>query len=143
MDPEYHLVSSVLGGIIIYFFTGSGLMFFLFFAGGFLIDLDHVIDFWIYKKRITYTKEFFSGFHRNWGKLPILFHSIEFLPLLMILGVIAGLHEYAFVLVLGMLLHLTMDALHNSADKYTYFLTYRMINNFKTKELVKNDNPGY
>ena len=116
--------------------------------GGVLIDLDHLIDYFLAfgtKFNLTY---FLKGYQflkpdkiytplHSWELVIILFLS---LPAVAILFKQAkeGLIFRVLLLALSisLFLHLSVDVLTNNMLPQSYFLTYRIQNNFDLKKLV-------
>ena len=135
MKPEYHLFISLLLGSAFFIYTGSIAAGLACFLAGFFIDLDHFIDFWIYKKRITYTKEFFQHYHRRLGKLYVVLHSYELVIGLLVIVLVFNLGVVGVGVVLGMGFHLVLDFLTNDVHPLAYFLSYRMAKGFDVRQL--------
>jgi hypothetical protein len=114
------------------------------FFGGFLIDLDHVI-------------EYFSVFGWNWqwqyfrngyqflksGELHVLFHAWEY-AIILILTVFLFKNKYArtilLSLALGIFFHLGTDVIVDDMPIKAYSLNYRIANNFEIAKIVKKAN---
>jgi hypothetical protein len=136
MSPEHHLFVSALLASLFYYFTSSIPGSILAFCGGFWIDLDHFIDFWLYKKRITYTKEFFTWYCLRSGKIYIIFHSLELWIVLLSSSLI--LKSLPLLgLSIGMGIHLLMDIFGNGARPEAYLLAYRILVGFSTEKMIK------
>lgn len=136
MKAEYHLFVSAALASVFYVLTGSLWGSIFAFCAGFFIDLDHFFDFWLYKRRITYTSEFFTLYYRKTGKLYLPLHSIELLWLAYLVQAMTG-----SVLILGicagMTVHMIMDLFGNRmARPFTYFLSFRIFHGFKSKYLT-------
>lgn len=127
MGPSAHIVASSLAGITVGATLKSVEAGLACALSGIFIDLDHVIDYlrrW--KKRRLGISDFFRTDH--WGpqgKLFLIFHAWEYLPLLLFLSLIPGFKLISLGLFWGMLLHLIMDHFLNHGHPYTYFLLYR------------------
>ncbi len=138
MKPEYHLFVSAALSSVFYLMTGSVEGSVASFVGGFLIDTDHFLDFWLYKKRITYTNEFFGKYYEKFGKVFIPLHSVELLWLAYLAQVLTG-SVILLGLCAGMAVHLIMDIIGNkNVSPFTYFLFYRALNRFERARLRRN-----
>jgi len=73
MMPQYHFISSLILALIIFYFTSSLHASLFCFLAGFMIDIDHLIDYWLYKRRIVISRELFQEFYKKWDKIPILY----------------------------------------------------------------------
>ena len=128
------LLSAGLGGIL-YGVTRSPVAAGCCFVAGVLPDADHVLDFWVYKRKITLTREIFHGFYKRFGKIYIWFHSIELLIPLAIVTYffrIAGLG-----LLIGFLAHLIADFLSYELQPLAYSLGYRVVRGFNLSYICK------
>lgn len=130
-----HLFFSLLAGSIVWRIWKKPLAAFLFaFLGGFLIDLDHFIDYFLA-----------FGWHWNWlyfekgyqflksGKIYLVFHSWEYVIILLLLVFLfrSKLVKTIFLaLALGALFHLATDVVVDDEPPRSYFLTYRIAHHF-------------
>ena len=117
MSPGGHLVTTALACGAVHAFTGSAAVTAGVAAGGFLIDLDHALDYVVFERgrpdaRLTpaaFLRHYTEQRHR---RLVLLLHSYELLAVLIALAWATGwaaLWGYA----LGMLLHLPLDIVFN------------------------------
>lgn len=108
------------------------------FLVGWLIDLDHVVD---------YVKA--HGWKPNWelfneakhehysGKLYLLLHSYELIALFFLLFRHPERHPYRVGITLSLLTHLLLDQKCNPSRRAgTYFLTHRIRKRFDVKHLL-------
>ncbi|OGM02435.1 hypothetical protein A3K72_02320 [Candidatus Woesearchaeota archaeon RBG_13_36_6] len=136
MKPEYHLVASAFLGLVLLYFTKSPLAALMCFLSGFLlIDLDHFFDFWVYKKKITFSREFFEKYCEISGKIYIFFHSFELILLLWVLFAVFDIGIVGIGIIVGLLSHLVIDLLGNGMHPLGYFLTYRVLKGFDFKHV--------
>lgn len=134
MRPWQHLISSFLLALLFFYLTKEPVASFMVFVSGFLlIDLDHFIDFWVYKKRITYSNEFFGKYYNKLGKIYIFFHSFELMFLLGILFYVSDFGIIGIGIMVGMLFHLSLDLLFNDVHPLTYFLIFRILKGFDVR----------
>jgi hypothetical protein len=139
MQPEYHLFVSAGLASVFYLLTGSVTGSVAVFFGGFFIDFDHFIDFWMYKRKVTYTNEFFSKYHMRFGKVLIPLHSVELLWVMYMVQMLTG-SVLLLGLCAGMAVHLVMDMFGNGLNPFSYFLFYRLINRFDKDRLLPKRN---
>lgn len=103
---------------------------------GFLVDLDHLIDYFIHKGLGFDLSNFISGRHYHETNTAfIFFHSWE---LVFLLGVLAYFSKKKHIwcpLILGLTLHLLWDYLTNPAHWYTYFIIARYLQGFALDKL--------
>lgn len=140
MRPQYHLISSFLLALLFFYLTKEVVASFMVFVSGFLlIDLDHFIDFWVYKKRVTYSNEFFDKYYKRLGKIYIFFHSFE---IMLLLGIFFYVFKFGIVgigIMVGMLFHLALDLLFNDVHPLSYFLIFRILKGFDVKHICNID----
>jgi membrane-bound metal-dependent hydrolase YbcI (DUF457 family) len=110
-------------------------------CGGFLIDLDHVLEYFLvygFHFNITY---FFEG--RQFlisNQLHLWFHAWEYIPIILLLAWF--LRKYLNVkaalvtLALAMSVHLLTDCVINQVSPEFYTLSYRMSKNFSCQKLM-------
>ena len=139
-----HIALSFLIGFFIFnIFQGRFLAFLGTFIGGVLVDLDHLIDYFLtfgFRFNLHY---FLKGYQfLKSEKIYIFFHAWEYVGLLFItyyLLTIRGkitLAVFVLALALGLGGHLIIDTVVNHIKLQTYSLTYRINNNFEAKYLI-------
>jgi len=133
MMPQYHLIASLTLSVCFYQTTKSTPSALLCLLSGIIPDADHIIDFWLYERRITFSKEIFQGFYEKWGKIPVLLHSIELLIPIWALAYALNTYIYSAAITIGILTHLLMDFLSYERRPLSYFLSYRIAKNFDRK----------
>lgn len=141
-----HIGLSVLAGLLVWKFFGHAIIAFpAAFVGGVLIDLDHLIDYFLAfgaKFRLEY---FLKGYQfLESDKIYIFFHGWEYIILLAVAGWLAKsnvkIKATVFVLALGIFFHLSIDAFTNEgAQIKTYSISYRAKNNFDLKAMVTSE----
>ena len=123
MLPSVHFLSSSILTLILFpFFSWYSLIVYL---GGFFIDFDHYLIFVIKKKDFS-LKNAYNYFRydkkHDWNTEPLIFH---FLELTFILIILSFFHWIFFLLVSGIILHLTLDFIHevkhNKFTKHWFF----------------------
>ncbi len=133
--------SAVLGGIV-YTVSKSAAMSLTAFLSGFLIDLDHLLDFFLLSDQKFSISVFFDWFHNDkWDKIVVIFHSYE----LYVLLAITAYHFPNHILqglVYGIGLHLLLDQVwncylgnDNHLSVWLYFLSYRIYAGFHKNKL--------
>jgi hypothetical protein len=125
-----------LASIFLYF-TRSPLAFLFCLSAGFLLDVDHILDFWLYKGKITFSREIFQEFYKNWDKIIVLLHSIELLIPLWIFAYVLREYLISFAISAGFILHLTLDFLSYDLQPLSYFLIYRLLRRFHKEFICK------
>jgi len=127
MMPQYHFIISLFLAFILFYFFGSPLASLLCFLSGFLLDMDHLLDFWIYKRKITFSKEIFQEFYKNWDKEVVLLHSVELIIPLWIFAYLTRYYLLSFAITIGFISHLILDFLSYELQPFSYFLSYRLL----------------
>lgn len=136
---QYHIAASSILAVAFYYLTNSVSASLLSFFSGFSVDVDHLLDFWLYKKRIAFRKEIFQDFYRKWDKIPVLLHSIELLIPLWFLSHAFTPVSFVVAVSAGFVLHLLLDFFGNEMKPSCYFLTYRLAKGFDKKLLCKSE----
>jgi len=141
--PGGHLATSLALGGAAYSATGSVEAAAGCFAGGFLIDVDHYLDYLLFEKqwRRPSPLRFLAYYFTNSPKKLVLpLHSVELMTLL--LFVIA---MFPFPLLIGYwigaVMHLVFDILVNGDHALKrpvpfYFFSYRAMHRFAAEELL-------
>jgi len=133
MMPQYHIAASSILAVAFYYLTNSVSASFLCFFSGFCIDIDHLLDFWLYKKRIAFSEEVFQDFYIKWDKVPVLLHSVELLIPLWSLGYAFTPVSFVVAVSAGFVLHIILDLFTNETKPLGYFLSYRLVKGFDKK----------
>ena len=103
---------------------------------GWLVDLDHLGDFFLSNKKKDYFKFnlFFSGsYFKKTQKIYIFLHSYEITLLLIFLSILFD--KYLLYVALAHFLHLFQDQIFNNVRFFSYFFIYRLSNNFDIKKI--------
>jgi len=146
MMPGGHLVTSLALSGVVYATTGSADLAIGCFAGGFLIDVDHYIDYLFFEKQwrrpspISFLRYYFAARPK---KLILPLHSAELMTLL--LGLIL-VRPWSLLVGywVGALMHLTFDVLVNGdyalkRPVLFYFFAYRARFGFAAEHLMEVD----
>lgn len=138
-----HVLTGVIAGYIVWRIWKNPFSAFLTsFAGGVLIDLDHLIDYFFafgFKFRLEY---FIKGYQfLASDKIYIFFHGWEYVILLAAIAWFIKfnikLKAALLALALGMFFHLSIDTLTNEGAQFkVYSIIYRAKNNFDLRQLV-------
>jgi len=137
-DILTHLCLAAAFAFFIYQNSASINYVFLFVAGSILIDLDHLIDYFIFYKDKFCLQDFFIGRFLKSGKVYLFFHSWEITIFLLILSFafnLRGLSVFSF----GLAVHLLIDNFQRK-NRFFCLLVYRGIKNFDAKVLLPEDN---
>jgi len=143
-----HFLSGIFMFFVIFKLYGRVEYGVLAFLVSLLIDLDHYLEGFIYNR--FKIKWIFTTYpHIYWkksGKVTLLFHSWELLPIVLILGRIYGKWPMSMAIVLPAVLHYLIDNTIYSGFRGMHFLQYfflfRLYHKFDTKILCpKLSNP--
>ena len=103
---------------------------------GWLIDLDHLIDFILLNEKKNYfnLNLFFNGsYFQKSQKIYIFLHSYE---ITLALIYFSNLYDKKiYYVALAHFLHLFQDQIFNNVRFFSYFFIYRLSNNFDIKKI--------
>jgi hypothetical protein len=138
VKPTVHLVASAIVSGSIYAGTRSVTIAAVSFLWGFLIDLDHVVEYVReYGWRLD-VREFFRVFYETrFRKLVLLFHAWEWVAALALYSLLAGWNGIITGLLIGTLHHLILDQLGNGSTRWGYFITWRAMRRFTMTEMIR------
>jgi hypothetical protein len=132
MLPKYHILFGLVFIVFLYFFFPAVSLFGLaiIFLSSILIDVDHVLYYFIKKKSLNFYKAYnwymkrviqFNQLSREQKKKIYsgfyLFHGIEWLIILFLLGVYIN-HFFIFIFI-GFSFHFILDTIHEIYCKGT------------------------
>ncbi|OGK74869.1 MAG: hypothetical protein A2X53_04275 [Candidatus Rokubacteria bacterium GWA2_70_23] len=114
MSPGGHLVTTALACGAVHALTGSAALTAGLAAGGFLIDVDHVVDYVLVERCRDLRPSAFLRYYLGGQakRIVLALHSYELLALLALLAWVTN-SEVGWGYVLGMLLHLPLDIVFN------------------------------
>ena len=136
-----HLPLTILICIIAFLQTNQLEIVYFVLIFGWLLDIDHIIDYFIYLYRNKKIKIslifFFSGKYFKENKKIFLFlHSYEIPLFLFIIFFSTKNYEYIFIPI-SYFAHILQDQFTNNIRPYSYFLTYRLLINFDLKKICR------
>lgn len=110
-------------------------------VGGFLIDLDHVLEYLIvFKGRFNFQYFFEGRQFLTSEQLHLWFHAWEFLPLLLIITWLfrrqRTIKIIAITIAFAGTIHLATDVVINQVSPKFYLLSYRANQDFQMKNLM-------
>ena len=145
MMPGGHLATALSLGAATYYTTGSTEAATGAFAGGFLIDVDHYLDYLVFEKqwRRPWPTSFLRYYFMNCLKRVVLpLHSAE---LMLVLLVVIFIHPWPLLVGywVGAAMHLLFDIVVNGdyGLKYPvlfYIFSYRAFHRFAAEKLIKD-----
>ncbi len=136
-----HFFSGVIMFLVIFKLFGQVKYGVIAFLVSLLIDSDHYFEGLIYnrfKARWIFTT-YPHVYWRKTGKVTLLFHSWEFLPIILVLSWMINQWPLALAIVLPAILHYLIDNIIYSGFRgmsvWQYFFVYRLYCKFDTKIL--------
>lgn len=106
---------------------------------GMLVDVDHFLDYFLYKKSLSFDlSEFLVGeYFEKVGRIILLFHGYEYVIILFALSLFiwhkkkqAKVVGVIFALTLSLLFHLLFDTYSYNPKIQSYFFSVRAYHNF-------------
>ena len=135
MMPKWHILISAALSLLIFRATGSFYASAACFIAGTVIDVDHVLDYYLYSGRLSLSVSEISGFYPRFGKVFVFLHSYE----LLIAGAVVAYFLQAQVLFMGAAVgfvgHLLLDTAGYEMKAQSYFLSYRVFCGFRVERL--------
>lgn len=138
-----HLIIAILSGLafgLIFKKVFWGLMAGI--LGGFLIDLDHILEyFFIFGLKFNLS-EFLQGYQFLVSdKIYLVFHAFEFFPLLLLFAYLLRKKEiisfFLITLAFSGFVHLISDCYINNYPPKNYSIIYRASQNFSAPKLLR------
>ena len=143
MSPGGHLVTTVLACGAVYGVTGSSPLTAGLAAGGFFIDVDHVLDYVLFERRFRFSPRAFLRHYLEGRarRLVLILHSWELMGLLALTALMTG-SVWLWGYVLGMALHLPLDVkfngrMTNQSLVPFYSFVYRWRRGFLSSRLIE------
>lgn len=135
MKMEHHMMVTAPIAAGTYYFTHSWLYVAMTLFLGFLVDFDHVFDYVREEHKFDMKDMFIKSYRGDFEKLYVVFHAWEYVPLSFIAGALLDNYTFSVVFSVAYISHLLPDQLMNNTKPLGYFMTYRIIKNFKMTEL--------
>jgi uncharacterized membrane protein len=127
----------------VYLVSGSRPALISSFAGGVLIDLDHVLDYYLHHgPTLRIRRIYFWFIERKYEFVFLFFHSLEFLAVFWLGVLFFRLGMVWIALGVGLTQHLCLDIIFNREIRsVSYLISYRAIKKFKKEPLMKDSLP--
>jgi len=143
MKGKAHVYGAGIQGGAVYLLSQSMEVAIITFLSGVFLDLDHVLDYFIFsKEKFTINKLFSRYDDVEWEKTSLIFHSFELYLILAIMTYYFS-NNILLGLTYGIGLHLLLDQLWNChlrggilLSHWFYFLFYRIGVGFHKSKLV-------
>lgn len=126
MEPQRHLLTSVILAGAAWPLTCDWSLTAGIVAGGIAIDLDHLPEVWRVGWYRTWSEFRFLLDHQLHARLFLLLHSWEIYLLVLLTTARLAVPGWLIGLALGGLLHLVCDQATNPVNARAYFLAYRL-----------------
>lgn len=127
-----HIICSLTVSGIIYFLFKSSALFFISLTAGILIDVDHILDYYIQEGVTLKLKNIYRWCSETRLRfLFIFFHSFELILLFWLAISKFGLGIFWTAFAIGLTQHLLLDIFFNPLYSYSYLLSYRIFRGFK------------
>lgn len=112
------------------------------FCVGTFVDLDHILDLWMYQKHRRENEKLMDVFDEHtWVKSYVLFHALELIPILLALAIFSEDSWIWAGVFCGYTTHLVMDIIGNRSFPLTYFLLYRISKRFDARYIWWDSHP--
>jgi len=133
-DLTLHFFVTIIVALVVYVDSPNLRNIFFLALGGIFVDLDHLIDYFLFYKHRFELKKFLNCSYLDSGKVYVFLHSWEIILFIGILGFLLRSIELT-MLSLGFALHLSIDNLQRK-NRFCYILSYRMIKEFDMETLL-------
>lgn len=137
MGPTMHLISAAAASALSYLVTRDLTFSAVCGVSCVLPDMDHLIEYLVYKKGKWVGKEFWSGsYFAEKGTIYVVFHSFE-LALLMGILCIGNLFwkqpffDFTWAITIGYYIHLVLDIIGNDCVRFGYSTIFRWKQHWK------------
>ncbi len=139
MRVSNHIKTSGVLGLGVYAYTGEFVPAAACFLSGWLIDVDHFLDWWMsFGPTLQYTRVLNNFSRSRLRRFYVVFHAWEYVIGLLAVYLLYGLPQWAVYAALGYTCHLTLDQIFNGPKRpFAYFITYRALHNFNSFFLVR------
>ena len=140
MKLKQHITISLFFSAFLYAISKSWIIFGSSLISGVLIDLDHILDYFMAYGINIRIKQFFEVCHNL--KIPrvrLIFHSWELLFLLSICVFLVGWNPWIVGTIVGFTQHIVLDQVFNKPNKWTYFFFWRLKKGFSSKRCFRID----
>lgn len=143
MKPSWHVVAGVGLGVFMYQVSRNWQLAVTSAATEALWDIDHTIEHLIWSKRPFCLRTFLSSYGTTvWLRMFLIFHSYEFLVLLILLTWYFKI-SFLWPVILGASVHMLFDEFGNRFPWLSfrlrpgfYFFSYRLLRGFRTSDLI-------
>ncbi len=121
-----HLAVNLVLSTLVWFFTDNPYMTILFIAVGSLVDVDHYIYYVIKKRNLNPIKSYNYFYESCRMNVPLVFHSIEFMAIMLIATALTG-NVYLLIASVAVIVHMVCDSVSD----------WKLIGDFRRFRLIK------
>ena len=141
MRPTYHIITSAGISLGLQATMHSWPATLGCFFSGVLIDVDHYLEYYIFRKKFpdNYKDLVDFCFDKNESKQYLIFHAYEYLFVLWLFIYFLFFDKLLFGIALGLTTHLIFDQFTNPIKPLYYFLTFRAQNHFEKKKILSDE----
>ena len=138
VSPARHLAVSAASGAILTLWLHSWVAGITCTIVGVFVDIDHFLDFWLTCGFSLNLKRFLDfSYYGTSRRFLVIFHAYEYIPVCLWLATFPEIRYFGWGLTSGYVLHLLCDQVGNRGlHRYTYFLSYRLVQRFEFRKLV-------
>ena len=140
MKVKDHIIATVIISSFVYYVFNSLPAFISSLVGGLLIDIDHLIDYYLDQGINFKVRNFFIWCHSDhWTRLTLFLHSFELVFILWGSIIVFNLGVVWVGFAIGFSQHLVFDMIFNGKKikVYSYFFLYRFANGFKKEYILR------
>ena len=140
MKPVNHVIISGIVASFFYMYFKSAVYSFVCFLSGVIIDVDHILDYYLnYKTFSAGLKHFYNSCtETEIDKLYLILHSYELIFILWMSVFVFPENLLLIAICLGITQHMLVDQFGNKLDKFAYFFIFRLQKGFKKEHLFIN-----
>lgn len=134
-----HIICTVTISGFVYLTFHTAVSFFASLLAGILIDIDHLLDYYLQRGFSLRMKNIYIWFcDKKYKFVFIFFHSLELILLLWVAISVFKLGMLWVAFAIGLTQHIIIDIFSNrELTSYAYLLSYRVIKGFKKKGLSR------
>ena len=138
MKLKQHITTSIFFSAFLFAISKSWIIFGSSLISGVLIDIDHVLDYFLVYGINIRIKQFFDVCHtQKILRVWLIFHSWELLFLMGISAFIVRWNPWLVGTIVGFTQHIILDQLFNKTNKWTYSFFWRLKNDFSMKKCFR------
>ena len=140
MRLKQHITISLFFSAFLYMIFKSWIIFGSSLISGVLIDIDHILDYFMAYGINIQIKQFFEVCHNL--KIPrvrLIFHSWELLFLLSIYAFVMRWNPWIVGTIVGFTQHIALDQIFNKSNKLSYSFYWRLKKGFRLKRCFRID----